>query len=155
MQVRPETLWHFLTNMDKDGRFIAWHPKDHIRFKVFKGNMGLKGSLFYFEENLGKMRFRMACRVANVIPLELIEYTTAKPLSWLKVGKAHFAITKHKENSITCEVFVQYGYSYTKVGRMVDRMIESFFIRKCDIEQHIEEEQQILKDLLEKQEKNA
>lgn len=153
MNVRPETLWYFLTNMDKDGRFIAWHPKDHIRFRVLRGDMGKKGSLFYFEEHLGKMRFRMACKVASIIPLKIIEYTAVHPLSWLKVGKAHFAILDTKENEVTCEVFVRYGYSYSAIGKVIDWIVERFFIRKIDVEKHIEEEQLILKNLLEKQEK--
>jgi hypothetical protein len=50
--ILPYKIYDFMLTLDKE-KFIQWHPKDHIDFKVIKQSEIIKGNIFYFHELIG------------------------------------------------------------------------------------------------------
>lgn len=144
----PKELWDFLISLDKENKFKKWHPKDHIRIRFLRGKMDSVKTIVYFEEYLGKKRFRFACRVTKVIPQKHIDFQALFPISALKFGRGYFDIHKRgKKTELT--IFVEYGHRRVRVSNMVVWFAEKFIVQKKDIELHIQEELEILKHFLE------
>jgi len=63
IRTTPERIWNFLVSLHTDGNYKKWHPKDHVLYKLLKGDMAHVGSEAYFEEHLGaftlKLRYRL------------------------------------------------------------------------------------------------
>lgn len=144
----PKELWSFLISLDKDNKFKKWHPKDHIRIRFLRGKMDSVKTIVYFEEYLGKKRFRFACRVTKVVHQKHIAFQALFPISALKFGRGYFDI-KRSGKKTKLVIFIEYGHRRVKVSNVVVWFAEKFIVQKNDIELHIKEELEILKHFLE------
>ena len=119
-------------------KYQQWHS-DHVMAKWIKGNKFSKGSILYSEEYLGgkleKLRFQVT-RNENGI----IEYNLLFPESII-CPKGSFSFKPHKKGSIfTATLSFRFGY-----------LLSILFPRKLKaIKQHMKEEGENLKRLLEK-----
>lgn len=144
----PKNLWDFLISLDKDNKFKKWHPKDHIRIRFLRGKMDSVKTIVYFEEYLGKRRFRFACRVTKVTKNKHIAFQAIFPISALEFGHGYFDLQQNgKKAKLT--IFIEYGHKRVKVDNFAVWFAEKFIVQKKDIELHIKEELEILKHFLE------
>jgi hypothetical protein len=76
----PTQIFAFFFDLDKE-KYIKWHKKDHIDYKIIKETSDIVGSVFYYDEDIGgKIRIKYNW--------ELMEMETDKML----LMKAQFII---------------------------------------------------------------
>jgi hypothetical protein len=66
----PQELYEFMLNLDKK-KYLDWH-KDHKDFKIIKQEPAIVGSIFYFEEYVGKTKVNYDWEIASLKPNEKI-----------------------------------------------------------------------------------
>ena len=143
----PEKIFEWFAHLDK--YFQSWHPEDHVECRYLKGSPLEEGSLLYFEVYLlGKLQ-KAKYYITKVEPNSRIEYRMGFPLSLLGAGGA-FIMEPQGTNSL----FIQDVYMGTKIpllGVAVDKLVQIFFGRLNEaFEQHMAEEDQNLKRIMEK-----
>ena len=147
IQTQPEKVWNFLTSLHEGDNYHRWHPKDHIRHWVEKGDMQTVGSEAYFEERLGTFTLKLRYRLTVARYPEYLEYEAAFPLSLFHAGIASFTIRPIDPNSTELTAYVEYGYRIPLIGSLIDSLI-SLFVHRADVEKHIREEGENMRQIL-------
>lgn len=148
IEAKPEAVWEFLTNLEKNDNYRKWHPKDHIKLICLKGNLQDVGSIIYFEEHLGKFLLKLKYKITrSTIAPYYLEYVATFPLSLLHAGKAYFKIEPMGNTGSRLLAGAEYGYNIPFIGELLDDVIETKIKRK-DIEKHMEEEGENIRQLL-------
>jgi len=144
----PERIWNFLVSLHTDGNYKKWHPRDHILYRLLKGDMAHAGSEAYFQEHLGTFTLRLRYRLIKARFPEYLEYAAAFPLSLLRAGKASFTIASLDAHHTQLTAYAEYGYTVPVLGNLIEA-IAGLVVNQADIVQHVHEEGEYMKALLE------
>ncbi len=146
IEATPEEVFECLVQRLKDKEsYQAWHP-EHVDIRWIKGEPFQKGSIIYAEEYLHGILHKLKFRITKIVPNRVVEYRSLFPLSILSPGNA-FLIEPKGENSC----------NFTATGSL--RIPRSLFKRLYKnhknkfeaTEQHMKEEGENLKKLVEKE----
>jgi hypothetical protein len=141
INVPAEKVFEWLTNLRDSETYKTWHP-DHVSLRWIKGEPFHEGSVVYAEEYLHGELHKLKFVGKKMIPNRLIEY--GLPFPWSFFGKNWFIIEPREENScvFTAKGFLRAGPLFKKLGK---KRIEA-------TKQHMKEEGENLKKILEKSE---
>ena len=148
IKTRPEKIWEFLVGLHKDGNYKKWHPQDHIKFVLVKGDLEKVGSIASFEEHIGKIILKGSYKVTHSVSPRYLEYSPAFPLSLLKAVRAYFKIEPINAYQTKFTAYAEYGYNIPLLATLFDWIVE-LFVKREDIEKHMHEEGENLKQILE------
>ena len=148
IQIRttPDKVFQFFCNLVDDASYRAWHPEDHVTWRWLKGPPWQEGSIGYAEEYLHGKLHKSKFIVTKVIPNREISYA---PLSrWIRryVPKMGFSMEPKEDSCI---------FSAKVHGRLP--LLPRLFAKKrfeqglASVQQHMKEEGENLKRILEKQ----
>jgi len=142
IEAAPEQIFNFFIHF-KDN-FHDWHP-DHVecRYLNFEGTPE-EGSVIYIEEYLHGKLHKLNLHITKLKPNARIEYKT------FLGSKGVFIIEPRGDNSsFTAEMYM--GTNVRLLANLVDIIMKIFMSRRLQgIEQHMSEEGQNLKRILEK-----
>ena len=146
IKTTPEKIFGFITSLVDDESYRAWHQEDHVALRWLKGQPWKEGSVAYAEEYLHGKIHRLKFTVTKVVPNKEIEYAPVSRLIRRFFPKNQFSI---EEKGETC-VFMASGIF--RHGRL----IKTFFKRQLEqnlasVKQHMKEEGENLKTILEKE----
>lgn len=133
----PEQIYNWLLNLDYE-RYIQWHPTAHKDFKRIYINKNITGSIFYFDEFIGKLRVNYKWEIIKTKQNKLI-FTKAKsvfPIYLLISLDNMFGGTE-----VTHDLRI--GFKFIGIANLVDLFANSFiltFREKQAIHQHAKEE---------------
>lgn len=134
----PEVVFEWFAHFAENYR--DWH-KDHVLAKWIKGKNFEKGSVLYAEEYLGGKLEKLSFEITNCVQNELIEYKVLFPESIICSGGS-FSIKPSNGGSVfTAALSFRFGGLVSMVAKK----------RAEAIRQHMEEEGENLKALLEKE----
>lgn len=148
IKARPEDVWKFLTSLHLGNNYHQWHPQDHIKIILIAGDGSTVGSRFYIEEYIGKFILRLPYLITQSVPSECLEYTASFPLSIFNLGMGYFKIKKTSSTETELTAYVQYGYNFPILGKLIDWLIE-LFVKVDAGKKHIHEEGLNMKKILE------
>jgi hypothetical protein len=136
----PDRIFEFFEHMDEN--YLRWHP-DHLLFRWEKGRGLSEGVEFYFEERIGGQLLKKRVRFTHIEPNRHIEFAVTNPLIRLIMPRLLFAIEPQGEQSrFIAEIHIRTG----PIGaRLNAREFNA-------VRQHMKEEGENLKKLLEGQE---
>ena len=137
----PESVFEWFAHFAENYR--SWH-KDHLLARWVKGNNFEKGSVLYAEEYLGGKLEKLSFEITNCVPNELIEYKVLFPESIICSGGS-FSIKPSDCGSVFTATL-----SF-RLGGLVSMTAKK---RAEAIRQHMKEEGENLKVLLEEGGKN-
>ena len=139
MEVPPEKVFNWLTNIRDKETYQAWHH-DHVEFIWIKGEPFQEGSIVYFEEYIHGKIHKLKFLCTKSVPNRLIEYRPLFPWSFF-MPKNSFAMEPSGKNgcTFTATVNLRAGPLFKKLGRK----------RLDTIRQHMKEEGENLKRILE------
>lgn len=133
----PEAIFEWFTHFTENYRY--WH-KDHVSARWVKGTNFEKGAVLYAEEYLGGKLEKLSFEITGSVKNEVIEYKCLFPESIICSGGS-FSIKPSNGGSIfTAELSFRFGWLLPKVAK---KRVEA-------IRQHMKEEGENLKKLLEK-----
>lgn len=138
----PEEIWGFFNNLEEN--YLAWHPREHVKFKWINGNPMEVGSSFYAEEYaLGDVK-QYNGKVVEAMPNRKIVFSLSFPIS-IMTPKFEWRIEPKGLISVfTAITYVRAGYLLRKIlPQMMDKIIEAG-------KKHMREEGINLKQFLEK-----
>jgi hypothetical protein len=147
IEAAPEQIFNFFIHF-KDN-FHAWHP-DHVecRYLNFEGTPE-EGSVIYIEEYLHGKLHKLKLHITKLKPNARIEYKT------FLGSKGVFIIEPRGDNSLfTAEMYM--GTNVRLLANLVDSIMKILVSRRLQgIKQHMSEEGQNLKRILEKSNKRG
>lgn len=140
----PEAVFRFLTGMIDTNSYKKWHPKDHISLEWISGEPWQTGSIVKAQELLHGKPHTLKFTVTRIIPDRLIEYAPSNRLMRFYFPRNQFLIEPDDKGSI----FTATGV--LKVGR-IGKLLAKTKLEKglASVKQHMKEEGENLKELLE------
>jgi len=147
IKAAPEQIFNFFVHFKEN--FHAWHP-DHVecRYLNFEGTPK-EGSVIYIEEYLHGKLHKLKLHITRLKPNSRIEYKT------FLGSKGVFIIEPRGDNLLfTAEMYM--GTNIPLLTNLVDVIMKIFMSRQLQgIKQHMAEEGQNLKRILEKSKNKA
>ena len=147
IKAAPEQIFNFFVHFRDN--FHAWHP-DHVecRYLNFEGTPG-EGSVIYIEEYLHGKLHKLNLHITKLKPYSRIEYKT------FLGSKGVFIIEPRGNSSLfTAEMYM--GTNIRLLANLVDIIMKVFVSRRLQgIKQHMSEEGQNLKRILEESNKQG
>jgi hypothetical protein len=61
----PSQIYDFMFGLDKE-KYIAWHPQEHKDFKIIKQTTDIVGSIFFFHEQMDKLKVKYRWEVLEI-----------------------------------------------------------------------------------------
>lgn len=145
----PERVWDFLVNLHLGDNYKRWHPKDHVSFKLLKGNnMGDVGSEAHFKEYIGGFPLFLSYKTVAAKYPEYLGYTAIPPLSWLHLGKGTLRMEKLPDGTTRLTAHFEYGWSVPVIGKLLDWLIEHI-VKNSAGKKHMHEEGENIKKIVE------
>ncbi|KPK86016.1 MAG: hypothetical protein AMJ94_18425 [Deltaproteobacteria bacterium SM23_61] len=143
--VTPDKVFDFFLQMIDDASYRRWHPNDHLVFRWIKGNPFEVGSVAYAEEYLhGKLHKAKFC-VSKVVPNREIVYTPVSRILKIFFPRNRFNVEPKGDGCIfRAEVHLRIGRIAKALAK---RKVE---IALSSVRQHMKEEGENLKRILEK-----
>jgi hypothetical protein len=136
----PDRIFAFFEHMDEN--YLRWHP-DHLLFRWEKGRGLSEGVEFYFEEHIGEQLLKKRVRFTHIEPNRHIEFAVTNPLIRLIMPRLLFAIEPQGEQCrFIAEIHIRTGPIGAKLNAREFNAVR----------QHMKEEGENLKKLLEGQE---
>lgn len=143
----PEKIFGFLLQIVDDTSYRAWHPEDHVVFHWIKGEPWQQGSVAYAEEYIhGKLhKFKFLIKV--VVPNRKIEMVPASRILRIFFPRNTFLIEPRDGSCLfTASGVLRVGPLFKLLAkRKVEQGLSS-------VRQHMKEEGENLKRILEKRE---
>lgn len=136
----PQELYEFMLNLDRE-KYLDWH-KDHKDFKIVKHDPQIIGSIFYFEEFIGKKKINYNWKI---ISLKQNEKMILKAEHFYDVT-LELTFTKSNENTIVTHA-LRFGLGNHFLDFFVRKMFLTDTFRK-NMQQHAEEEFKTLEHLI-------
>jgi hypothetical protein len=135
-------------------RFVQWHPKEHVEVKILNPEksttLGL-GTKLYVDEYFGKYRMKTTFVVTEARQDEYVGWIAVFPYTLLN-SKGDFTISGDKAPySLRCRIMVGWDNPF---GRFLDKvalLLPPIRQLANDMQVHIEIEDGIMKDILEKE----
>jgi len=147
IKAAPEQIFNFFVHFKEN--FHAWHP-DHVecRYLNFEGTPK-EGSVIYIEEYLHGKLHKLKLHITKLKPNSRIEYKT------FLGSKGVFIIDPRGDDSVfTAEMYM--GTNVRLLANLVDIIMKILMSRQLQgIKQHMAEEGQNLKSILERSNKQG
>jgi hypothetical protein len=142
IETSPEQVFEWLDHLPEN--YLAWHP-DHVVCQYLKGTSILEtGSILYVEEYLHGQLHRLKLRTTKVIPKVRLEYKA-------ELGIAGAFEVKSKRSKILFMAEITLGTNLPGLGWALDWIIGALLSDRLEaLKQHMAEEGENLKKLLEK-----
>jgi len=138
----PQQIYDWMLDLD-DGKYKRWH-REHLEWKTLKRTPDVVGTEVFFDEWIGRLRFRFRGKIAEAIPDRLLKYELKYPIP------AYFSIELEPQQSGT-RVIHTVGFGYRGLaGRLLDvafRITPVFWYFKREMDRHAREEFTNLKDV--------
>jgi len=129
-----------------DEKYREWHP-EHILGRYIKGTPFEEGSILYFEEYIGKPKYKFRFLVNRVEPDKRMEYKILFPYTFLN-ARGSFTFQKQDGGTRFIAV-VSVGWGGA-VGRLLDRIYWLFGGgRLKEIRRHMADEGVNMKKIME------
>lgn len=129
----PERVWDWFTFIDR--HYLQWHP-EHIAWRNIKGRYTQNSAVVFFDENIGKFRLPMRCRVAETVPGRYLRYEGTFPFSLIGAGGWFEIIPNGDQCILVAEVHIGWA---SFLSPLVDRAIAIFFPLN-ELRRHMREE---------------
>jgi hypothetical protein len=143
MAAAPARAYRFFAEME--ARYTRWHP-DHIAFRWLQDARLEVGARFYIEERIDGRVLKRTMRFTRLEPDSHVEFAPDLAIMRFFLPRIVFAIAPTPEGCrVTQQVHVRIG----PIGRRLNR--RGFAV----VEQHMKEEGENLKALLEAEERAA
>ncbi|MEW6618245.1 MAG: hypothetical protein AB1422_02650 [bacterium] len=148
MKTTKEKIFDWFAHIEKN--YQIWH-KDHKECRYLKGNSLDIGSIIYCEEYIGGYLEKPRFQIINVKLYSQLEYKLLFPHS---IAGARFVFVVEPYNaSLLFTTEIHLGHNTPLFGRLLDKFIQRLCIlfesKLMSVKQHIAEEQQNLKRILE------
>lgn len=124
--------------------YNEWHPRDHIWLKTYAGECELhEGSVARAAERIGDFTLVFSFKVTHVEVDREVCWNALFPYNLINLhGK--FVLFEHdgatKLTAVSC-----YGWSVPILGKLLDWIIDRFFLREVLMIKHMREEGEYLK----------
>ena len=140
----PSKLVEWFSHIDE--RYREWHP-EHILARYIKGTPFEEGSILYFEEYLGKPKYKFRFFVTKAEPGTKMEYKILFPYTLLN-SRGSFTLQKQGEGTRFIAI-VSVGWGGA-VGKLLDRIYWLFGGgRLREIRRHMADEGVNIKKIIE------
>jgi hypothetical protein len=63
---KPHQIYDFMFGLDK-AKYMSWHPKEHIDFKIIKETKELLGSVFFYHEKMDNITVKYNWEVMELV----------------------------------------------------------------------------------------
>ena len=143
----PEKIFGFFFQIVDDASYQAWHPKDHVAFRLIKGEPCQQGSVVYAEEYIHGKLHKLKFLIKEVVPNRKIEFVPLSRLLRIYFPRNTFLIEPRDGSCVfTASIVIRVGpLVKLLVGNRLEQGLSS--VRK-----HMKEEGENLKRILEKSE---
>ncbi len=149
IKTAKEKIFDWFAHIERNYR--AWHPKDHKECRYLKGSSLEIGSIIYCEEYLGGYLEKPRFQITNVKPYSQLEYKLLFPYSI--VGTRFVFIIEPYNTSSLFTTQIHLGYKIPLLGGLLNKFIQILCVlfdgKLRTVSQHITEEEQNLKRILE------
>ena len=136
INVSPEVIWEWFLHLAEN--YCEWHPS-HIKAYWKSGIPNKIGSVFYAEENIAGELLKMKSKLTKLIPNKLYKFKTVGSLKLL-LPRGTFEI-KTSDNGSIFTATLDF-----RMGNLLSKIVNK---KVREITQHMIEEGQNLKDILE------
>lgn len=100
IETTPEAIFNFLTSIEDDESYRAWHMSDHVTFRWIQGQPWKEGSIMYAEEYLHGKLHKFKFMVTKIVPNEKIVYSPVSRLLRIFFPKNEFIIKGKEATSL-------------------------------------------------------
>lgn len=143
----PEKIFDFFLQIVDDESYQAWHPKDHVAFRLIRGKPCQPGSVVYAEEYIHGKLHKLRFLIKEVVPNRKIEFVPFSRLLRIYFPRNTFLIEPRAGSCVFTASCV------LRVGRLIKLLAR----KKLDqglssVSKHMKEEGENLKRILEKRE---
>lgn len=140
VKTSPGDVYRFFESME--GNYLRWHP-DHVSFRWIDGGSLKEGEKAHFVEEIAGKRQEKTVRFTEIDPNRYIEFKPTSLLTGLLMPHISFTITPHADG---CEFTQRIKVRTGPIGAWINRgEFEA-------VRQHMREEGERLKHILENQE---
>jgi len=138
----PAKVWAWLSDLPT--HYQQWHPA-HTYCRYQRGNTLEKGTVLAVEENLHGRMHRLKLRATEVVPDRLLRYSSR--------GFRGAFVLEETTGGTRFTATVSFGSAMPWIGRLADRVLGRLFAtRLAALQQHMREEGESLKEILEREE---
>ena len=143
----PEKIFGFFLQIVDDASYQAWHPEDHVAFRLIKGEPCQQGSVVYAEEYIHGKLHKLKFLVKEVVPNRKIEFVPVSRLLRIYFPRNTFLIEPRDGSCVFT------ASSVLRVGRLVKLLARNKLEQGLSsVRKHMKEEGENLKRILEKSE---
>jgi len=139
----PEKVWHFLTHLHESDAYKQWHPKDHIAFRLRRGDGQSVGSTFTAVEMLGRKKFSLNYRLSHAEPQQYLAYGATGLLRPLNLASGSFTLAPISKNQTEFVAKIHIGYTLPIIDWLVHMFVDIKALTK-----HMDEEGEYLNQAL-------
>ena len=141
IEAPPEKVWAWLCHLPD--HYQEWHPA-HVRCWYERGDTLEVGAVLRVEEELHGRPHRLKLRATDVVANRLLQYS-----SW---GLRGAFILEESDGGTRVTALVAFGVEAPLIGRIADGVLaRAFATRLAAVREHMREEGQNLKRLLERE----
>ena len=144
IETTPEKIFEFFFSLVDDESYRAWHPESHVALRWIKGQAWQENSVVYAEEIIHGKLHKLKFVVTEMVFGEKIEYAPVSRLLRIYFPRNSFTVQRKGDRCI-------FTASATyRVGRLAKIFAKKHLERGLtSVRQHMEEEGQNLKKILE------
>jgi hypothetical protein len=140
----PEKIFGFFFQIVDDASYQAWHPKDHVAFRLIKGEPCQQGSVVYAEEYIHGKLHKLKFLIKEVVPNRKIEFVPVCRLLRIYFPRNTFLIEPRDGSCVFT------ASSVIRVGPLVKLLVGNRLEQRLSsVRKHMKEEWENLKRLLE------
>lgn len=143
----PEKIFGFFLQVIDDASYQAWHPDDHVAFRLIRGEFCKQGSIVYAEEYVHGKLHKLKFLVEEVVPNRKIEFVPVSRLLRIYFPRNTFLIDTRDGSCVFTASCV------LRIGRLVKLLAGNRLEQGLlSIRKHMKEEGESMKRILEKRE---
>ena len=147
IRTTPERIFGFFLHIVDDASYRAWHPQDHVAFRLIRGQPCRPGSVVYAEERIHGRRHKLKFLVKEVVPNRKIEFVPLSRLLRIYFPRNTFLIEARDRSCVfTASSVVRVGHLVKLLAR--NRLEQGL----ASARRHMREEGENMKRILEKSE---
>jgi len=141
----PEKIFGFFLQIVDDASYQAWHPEDHVAFRLIRGEPCQQGSVVYAEEYIHGKLHKLKFLIKEVVPNRKIEFVPVSRLFRIYFPRNTFLIETRDGSCVFTASCV------VRVGRLVKLLARNRLEQGLSsVRKHMKEEGENLKRILEK-----
>jgi len=146
IRARREEVAAWFRNLPQ--HYKEWHPKDHLAFDVLSGEDELhEGSVARAAERLGSFTLLFTFKITRVKADRELEWRATLPYRLINLhGKF---MLEERDGTTEVTATACYGWPVPLLGRCLDWIVESFFLKKALITKHMREEGKYMRAAIE------